>query len=103
MLQGAEALAEWMARRKLLQGELAELLQVHKATVSQWLCGAQRPQLTDRMVIQRLTGISVDSWLTPREVSVLEAKLARVDRLAKTRSSPDDIFNRLAGRVKVAS
>ena len=94
---------QWLTRRNLLKSEVAELLEVHKVTMSQWLSGAQSPRLVDRLAIQRLTGIPIEAWLAPEERELLDHKMARLDKLAKTRPTPDDIFNRLAGRIKAAS
>lgn len=101
--RAVEALAEWLARFHLRQSELADLLEVHPATISQWLTGSQRPQVVDRLALQRLTGVPMEWWLTERERELLDGKLARITKLAKTKPNPDDIFTRLAGRVKVAS
>ncbi len=103
IVRGTEALAEWLAKYGLKRSELAELLEVHKVTVTQWLNGAQRPHLVDRMAIQRLAGIPLDWWLTDHEAEILHSKLARVTRLRKTKPISDDIFTRLAGRIGIAS
>jgi transcriptional regulator with XRE-family HTH domain len=62
-----ERLREYCTRHGYKQRELAELLEIHDAYLSQMLSGLRRPGLPIAVRIQDMTGIPVASWLlTPR-------------------------------------
>lgn len=63
MLQGGRTrLRAYCTRMRLKQYELADLLGMHEATLSQIFSGVRRPGLDTALRIQRITGIPVDAW-----------------------------------------
>lgn len=63
MQSGRQRLRKWIERSKVNQNEAAEILSVHPVVLSQWLSGARKPGLESAIMIARVTGISVESWL----------------------------------------
>ena len=61
-LVGRDRLREWMDRSKLNQTETAQLLGFDAVFLSQILNGHRRPGLDNAITIERVTGISVESW-----------------------------------------
>jgi transcriptional regulator with XRE-family HTH domain len=60
---GRERLAEYRDRHGYLQRELADLLKMSDAYLSQLLSGIRTPGLLNAVRIERLTGIPAESWL----------------------------------------
>ena len=60
---GAERLEEYRLKHGYKQYELADLIDVHEAYLSQLLDGKRRPGLPTSMRIERVTGIPAESWL----------------------------------------
>lgn len=63
MVSGPEQLRDWMRRREVNQREAAELLNITEVFLSQLLNSKRTPGLENAIKIERLTGISVESWL----------------------------------------
>lgn len=63
MKSGAAHLKDWMHRRRFLQREAAEYLGFDETFVSQIVNGHRVPGLENAIVIERKTGIPVESWL----------------------------------------
>ena len=63
MISGPEQLRDWMRRREVNQREASNLLGVTDVFVSQILNGQRQPGLANAINIERITGISVESWL----------------------------------------
>ena len=63
---GAERLAEYRDRHGYKQYELAELLGLADAHLSQILTGKRRPGLPIAVRIEQRTGIPAESWLLTR-------------------------------------
>ena len=74
-LIGRERLRDWMDRSKLNQTETSRLLGFDPVFLSQILTGKRRPGLDNAIAIERVTGISVESW-TLTDVSELHGALA---------------------------
>lgn len=74
MVSGPEQLRDWMRRREVNQTEAAELLSITGVFLSQLLNNKRSPGLANAIKIERMTGISVESWLltevseTPDEI-----------------------------------
>lgn len=70
MQPGREQLQDWIKRRFLdqrgNQSEAAEFLGLDQTYLSQLLGGRRNPGLNTAVTIERLTGISIESWL-PQE------------------------------------
>lgn len=62
MQSGRERLAEYRRRSKLKQYELARLIDVTDAFLSQVLSGKRRPGRENAVKIERATGVPVESW-----------------------------------------
>jgi DNA-binding XRE family transcriptional regulator len=62
MKSGPDRLREWIERSKCNQTEAAKLLGFTKVFLSQILNGVRTPGLANAINIQRVTGISVESW-----------------------------------------
>lgn len=60
---GAERLAAYCEKHGYKQYELAELLDLHEAHLSQLLSGKRRPGLPIAVRIEERTGIPAESWL----------------------------------------
>jgi transcriptional regulator with XRE-family HTH domain len=60
---GAERLAEYRDKFDYKQREIAELLEIDDAYVSQLLSGKRRPGLELAVRIEARTGIPAESWL----------------------------------------
>lgn len=63
MQQGREQLGAWRERAKLKHYELAGLLKITKAYMSQVMSGKRRPSLPIAVRIEALTGVPVASWV----------------------------------------
>lgn len=61
--KATEALQEALNERGWTQNELARQLETSSAVVSRWLTGQRRPELEMAVRLQRLLGISVESWI----------------------------------------
>ena len=62
MRTGRERLRAWMDRSKLNQRQTAELLGVSEVYISQILAEVRTPGLENAILIERVTGIPVESW-----------------------------------------
>ena len=61
---GRHRLREWIDRSKFrTDQDAAETLGVHPVVLSQWMSGTRRPDLSNAVLIEQRTGISVESWL----------------------------------------
>jgi transcriptional regulator with XRE-family HTH domain len=63
--RGAERLVAYRDKHKLKQYEIAELLEIDDAHISQLLSGRRRPGLPLAVRIEDRTGIPAESWLLP--------------------------------------
>lgn len=63
--RGAERLVAYRDKHKLKQYEIAELLEIDEAHVSQLVSGKRRPGLPLAVRIEEHTGIPAESWLLP--------------------------------------
>lgn len=61
--RGAERLAEYCKKHYENQYELAELLELAEAHLSQLLSGKRRPGLPIAVRIEERTGVPAESWL----------------------------------------
>lgn len=64
MHSGPDQLRDWMRRRGLNQTESAALLGFDPTFISQLLSGRRQPGLGNAVKIERVTGISVEAWLS---------------------------------------
>jgi transcriptional regulator with XRE-family HTH domain len=83
MKSGPAQLKDWMHRRKFLQKETAEFLGFDETFVSQLVNGRRQPGLVNAIVIERLTGIPVEAWLS---TSVDESSAGAAAAVAKPQS-----------------
>lgn len=61
---GRERLRAWIERGKYdSDKQAAETLGVHPVVLSQWLSGERVPGLDNAVMLEQVTGISVESWL----------------------------------------
>ena len=66
MQSGRQRLRDWIERSKVNQTQAAEILSMNAVMLSQILNGVRRPGLSTALTIERITGVSVESWmLTP--------------------------------------
>lgn len=73
-MQSARAqLADWIARRGMTQREAAVLLGLHYTYLSQIILGKRSPGLANAVQIQRVTGISAESWVATEVGTAVEA------------------------------
>ncbi len=63
MPSGSQQLRQWIDRRGVNQREAAGLLGLNEVVLSQLLSGKRQPGLANAIRIERVTGISVESWL----------------------------------------
>jgi plasmid maintenance system antidote protein VapI len=63
MKSGRERLRAWIERSKVNQTEAAVILSMNAVHLSQILNGQRGPGLATAVNIERVTGISVESWL----------------------------------------
>ena len=63
MVSGSEQLRDWMDRRTVNQRAAAELLGITEVFLSQLVNAKRQPGLANAIKIERMTGISVESWL----------------------------------------
>lgn len=75
---GAELLKAWLQDKNLTQAALADLLEVQPSAVANWACGWARPDDVTRVVLEDLSGISQDRWLTKEEWAKLRNLLGKV-------------------------
>lgn len=64
----------------LTYAELAELLGLAAQTVSQWGAGISRPNLLAQHILQEVTGIALDAWLTTEERDQVRSARERRDQ-----------------------
>ena len=62
MISGRKRLRQWLDRSKLRQSEAAKTLGVHQVVLSLWLSGKRRPGRENALLLERETGIPVESW-----------------------------------------
>jgi transcriptional regulator with XRE-family HTH domain len=79
---GRERLAEYIKRSRLKQYEVADLVQITAAYLSQVLSGKRRPSLPIAVRIQTHTGVPVESWMASER-----GKSGKTKR-ASTKSTP---------------
>lgn len=74
---GRQRLRDWVDRSKFdSDRQAAEILGVHPVVLSQWMSGARRPDLDNALLIERVTGISVESWQLTEMISADEGRSA---------------------------
>jgi transcriptional regulator with XRE-family HTH domain len=79
MYSGRERLAEYRKRSKLNQRELARLIGITDAYLSQVLSGKRFPGRENALLIERLTGVPVESWSEPRRGKTDRTKRATTE------------------------
>lgn len=83
---GRHRLREWIDRSKFdSDRQAAETLGVHPVVLSQWMSGTRRPDLDNAVLIEHVTGISVESWLLNEMIQNDEESVSGIKRHAKTR------------------
>ena len=65
MQSGRERLTEYRKRSKMNQRTLARLIGITEAYLSQVLSGKRFPGRENALLIERLTGVPVESWSEP--------------------------------------
>ncbi len=63
MQHGRDRLRDWIERSRLKQYEAAAVLGMSDVFLSQILNGVRTPALENAVKIERVTGVSVESWL----------------------------------------
>lgn len=82
---GRKQLASWIRGDVTRsQAVVARALGVSGPAVSAWIRGVSRPEQHHRLMLERLTGIAPEAWLTAREVKVLEESLRRIADMPAT-------------------
>jgi DNA-binding transcriptional regulator YdaS (Cro superfamily) len=75
MTSGCVRLNDWIERSKLNQRAAAKILGVHPVVLCQWLSGQRTPGLDNAHLIEKVTGISTESWLlTPISPAATESE-----------------------------
>lgn len=64
MQHGSEQLRSWLKRGGYNQTQGAEILKIHKTTLSQWLSRVRYPGREKAAEVQAITGIPVAAWTT---------------------------------------
>lgn len=82
MHSGRERLAAWLKRSNLNQREGAKLLRLHWTFLNQILLGRRSPGLANAVLIERVTGVPVEAWLSTR-VSKRDQAIDDTDRNGK--------------------
>jgi transcriptional regulator with XRE-family HTH domain len=98
-IKARPALSAWLKSHGIKHIDLAELLGIQAKDIANWTSGLTRPGLSDREAIQVLTNIPVTDWLSEEEAAARKDKFERLDRLAKTKARPQDVFQRIARRI----
>ena len=70
MTTGPEQLRDWLQRRGFNQREGANLLEMDDTHLCRILSGERTPTLQQAVAIQRLTGISVETWANDDALAV---------------------------------
>lgn len=63
MLPAMQRLADWLDKSGKTQEELAQLLGVAQASISEWVTGRALPTLKNLRALSTRTGISIDELL----------------------------------------
>jgi transcriptional regulator with XRE-family HTH domain len=58
---------------KFSQAELAKKVGVTPQSVSAWLSGVAKPSVDKMALIQRLTGVKIESWAKPAKKAKVQA------------------------------
>lgn len=61
-LDGAAALLDWMERRRFSQREAGRFLGIHWTHINRLVTRHRRPSLEMGLMLQRKTGIPIESW-----------------------------------------
>ena len=61
-MTAAEQIEAWLSKEGRKKEWLAKQLGVHRTTLSQWLCGAYRPDEHRRVKLHELCGVTPDAW-----------------------------------------
>ena len=64
MKPGREQFKDWMHRRRFMQREAGDFFGWHESYISQLLSGARVPGLDNAVIIERMTGIAVEAWVS---------------------------------------
>jgi transcriptional regulator with XRE-family HTH domain len=67
------------SKRGLNQSQLARKLGISQPSVWAWLVGASRLEEPRRRVLERITGIPADDWLTTKERELLARFSSQTD------------------------
>lgn len=81
MQSGRDQLQAWRKRSKLQQQELARILQITDAYLSQVLSGKRRPSLPIAYRISVHTGVPMESWLDTRVGRTKSARKQAADKV----------------------
>jgi transcriptional regulator with XRE-family HTH domain len=68
-------LGKWLKKKHVSQQVFAERLGLNQSSVSNWLREITRPDETHQEIIETITGISRDSWMTTEERRERDAKI----------------------------
>lgn len=74
MVNGRDRLQQWIERSKLNQKEAAEVIGIDPVSLSLILNGKREPGLANAVKIERVTGVTVDSWLQSEFSTVASSK-----------------------------
>jgi transcriptional regulator with XRE-family HTH domain len=69
---GLRRLRDWIASRRLTQGEFAKMVRIKQQSVSQIMRGLVTPSTGVLHAIEALTGIETEAWLTETERARVE-------------------------------
>lgn len=82
---GRQLLCKWLRANKgqnASQSSLARAMKIGQPSVSSWCRGVNRPDIHRRNLLELITGIPADSWLTPREQVEIEEAFEYVKKSA---------------------
>lgn len=99
-MDGPVKLRAYTKSRKFTYQTIGNIIGVAEQTVTQWGSGAQRPRLKMRYILQELSGVSPEDWLTGPEKEDIAKAIQVIDDLRRAEPvEGQSLRDRLAGRI----
>lgn len=99
-MNGPGKLRAYTKAKGLTYQTVGNIIGMAAQTVTQWGSGAQRPRLKMRYILQELTGVSPEDWLTGPEKTDIAKAIIIIDGIRTSEPvEGQSLQERLAGRI----
>ncbi len=97
---GSALLFEWARENGITQADLGKILGVSRQTLTNWKHGLSRPRGWQRWLIETLTDIESEEWITEEESDFLAAGAFKVlAMMEKWKYVPENALEKIKSRV----